>query len=394
MLKRKIGLIVLTGQILIANNHYGALEITANWLLTLYKRLISPLQGQRICNFSPTCSQFSRQAIERYGFFPGLLMTADRLQRCNPSAWQYLDTYYFGLKDDRIFDPPENHYLFSPEKFLDTPSTETKEQIWLEPSSVQNFADYLFNSNDLVRATTEYEKLYFLATDKKEKQYAHLMLGECYLGNGEFDKGLLLFSNLDDSNLLDLKRYNLARSYFGLSEYERARQILATINDPNLRRQTQILIGWSYFKERNFAAGAMTFYSFSTDSLLNRLTEFDGKNLSRRSRWLSTAFSAIVPGLGQIYSGRIGDGLYSLLTIATTATLSYYYWQNPEKDRSRIKLSLFAFLTGLFWAGNIYGANIAARDYNEYQIRRYLTRIERILNSIDLKPDYRFLLAE
>jgi hypothetical protein len=71
--------------------------------------------------------------------------------------------------------------------------------------------------------------------------------------------------------------------------------------------------------------------------------------------------------------------------------VSYYYWQ---KDNSRIKFSIFAFLTGLFWVGNIYGANIAARDYNQYQTRRYLTKIDEILARIDLRPDYHFLLKE
>lgn len=384
-------LIILLFQILIAGNRYGALPITSNWLFSFYKRIISPLQGKNVCNFSPTCSQFSWQAINKYGFPLGLVMTADRLLRCNPSAWQYLGAYYYSLKDNRIFDPPENHYLFNQSAVT---TTSEKNAVWLEPNSVQNFADYLFRTGDFARARAEYKRLFFLTTNKKIKQYAQLMIGESYLANQEFNNGLLTFFNLDELSLIDFKKYNQARCYFGLGEYRKTRELLFSVQDTGLSCRVKILTGWSYFKEKKFVAGANTFTAFANDSLLKNLTDFNGKDLTRRSRLLSTTLSTILPGLGQIYSGRVGDGLYSLLTIATTATLSYYYWQNPEKDQSRVKFSLFAFLTGLFWAGNIYGANIAARDYNEYQIRRYLTQIECILNSIDLQPDYRFLLNE
>jgi len=393
MLKRIFVLTVFIFKILIADNSYAALDVMTSWLLTFYKNIISPLQGKRICNFSPTCSQFSRQAINEYGFFPGLLMTSDRLLRCNPSALQYLNSYYFDLKAGRIFDPPENHYIFTQHQ-TKSPSPiqndETKE-VWFEPTSVQNFADYLFNSYNFARAAAEYNRLYYLSTDKQVRNYAQLMLGESYLADNEFEHALTSFANFNDSNLINYSLFGKARIYFKIGRYLQSREILSQFDDSSLTRQTKILLGWSYFKEHNFAPGALFFDAFSNDSLLGSLANFNGKNLSHRNRWLSTLFSTVIPGVGQIYSGRLGDGLYSFLTIATTATVSYYYW---KKDQSRIKFSIFAFLTGLFWAGNIYGANIAARDYNQFQIRKYLAKIDAILNRIDLKPDYRFLLSK
>jgi putative membrane protein insertion efficiency factor len=46
----------------------------------LYKRLISPYLGSR-CRFRPTCSEFASQALEKKGFWAGIVMTADRLTR-------------------------------------------------------------------------------------------------------------------------------------------------------------------------------------------------------------------------------------------------------------------------------------------------------------------------
>ncbi len=389
MLKRILVLAIFIFEILIADNSYAALDVTSNWLLTFYKKVISPLQSRRICNFSPTCSQFSRQAINKYGFFSGLIMTSDRLLRCNPSAIQYLDYYYYNLIDGKIFDPPENHYIFAQDQSIR--KIQTEEEVWFEPISVKNFADCLFNSQNFARAVAEYNRLYYLSTDKQVRNYAKLMIGESYLANNELDHALTSFSNSNDIVLINYNLFGKARIYFRSGQYLQSREILSQVNETNLARQANVLLGWSYFKEHKFALGAQYFNSFSNDTLLSKLGNFNGKNLSHRNRLLSTVLSTVIPGVGQIYSSRFGDGLYSFFTIATTATVSYYYW---KKDESKIKFSIFAFLTGLFWVGNIYGANIAARDYNQFQVQKYLTKINSILNRIDLKPDYNYLLSQ
>ena len=56
-----------------------------HFLLNWYKRALSPLLG-RHCAYTPTCSMYSYDAIEKYGAIVGILMTAERLLRCNPFA--------------------------------------------------------------------------------------------------------------------------------------------------------------------------------------------------------------------------------------------------------------------------------------------------------------------
>jgi putative component of membrane protein insertase Oxa1/YidC/SpoIIIJ protein YidD len=87
------------------------LTVGADLALGFYQKLISPLQGGGICNFSPSCSNFSRQSYRIYGPFWGTLMTFDRLERCNVGAWGFKDRYYAGIVNDRLNDPPRNHYL-------------------------------------------------------------------------------------------------------------------------------------------------------------------------------------------------------------------------------------------------------------------------------------------
>ena len=52
-------------------------------MISFYQRKISPLFPAR-CRYYPTCSQYTYQAIEQYGFFFGTLLGALRILRSNP----------------------------------------------------------------------------------------------------------------------------------------------------------------------------------------------------------------------------------------------------------------------------------------------------------------------
>jgi len=52
-------------------------------LVGLYQKHISPLTPPS-CRFYPCCSEYSRIAFLRHGFFTGIWLTVWRLMRCNP----------------------------------------------------------------------------------------------------------------------------------------------------------------------------------------------------------------------------------------------------------------------------------------------------------------------
>lgn len=61
------------------------MKFLAQFVLRLYKRLISPLLPPS-CKYTPTCSEYAMEAVERYGVLRGGLMSAWRVLRCNPLA--------------------------------------------------------------------------------------------------------------------------------------------------------------------------------------------------------------------------------------------------------------------------------------------------------------------
>ncbi len=52
-------------------------------LIIFYQKNISPMKGAT-CRFRPTCSDYSLQAIEKYGVIKGGLKSLWRVLRCNP----------------------------------------------------------------------------------------------------------------------------------------------------------------------------------------------------------------------------------------------------------------------------------------------------------------------
>ncbi|MBO5833802.1 MAG: membrane protein insertion efficiency factor YidD [Alphaproteobacteria bacterium] len=56
-------------------------------MVRAYQYAISPIIGGRAaCRFTPTCSEYTRQAIEKYGIFRGVWLGIKRISRCRPGG--------------------------------------------------------------------------------------------------------------------------------------------------------------------------------------------------------------------------------------------------------------------------------------------------------------------
>ena len=52
-------------------------------LIRFYRNKISPLRSP-CCRFTPTCSAYALEAVEKYGAAKGGFLAIKRLLRCNP----------------------------------------------------------------------------------------------------------------------------------------------------------------------------------------------------------------------------------------------------------------------------------------------------------------------
>lgn len=51
-------------------------------LIKLYQ--ITPMHAHSYCRFTPTCSNYMIEAIEKYGLIKGVYLGIKRIFRCNP----------------------------------------------------------------------------------------------------------------------------------------------------------------------------------------------------------------------------------------------------------------------------------------------------------------------
>ena len=53
------------------------------FLINIYQRKISSSFGKR-CIFYPTCSEYTKQAVDKYGIIKGNILGIIRILKCNP----------------------------------------------------------------------------------------------------------------------------------------------------------------------------------------------------------------------------------------------------------------------------------------------------------------------
>lgn len=51
--------------------------------IVIYRRFISPMLPP-VCRYTPTCSQYAIEAIQKYGPFKGMWLAVKRILRCHP----------------------------------------------------------------------------------------------------------------------------------------------------------------------------------------------------------------------------------------------------------------------------------------------------------------------
>jgi len=83
------------------------LELLSVGVIKVYQLAVSS-QDERTCIFVPSCSRFGVESIHKYGIIKGILLTSDRLQRCNSLS---RSKYHIDETTGKAIDPV-NYYSF------------------------------------------------------------------------------------------------------------------------------------------------------------------------------------------------------------------------------------------------------------------------------------------
>ena len=83
-------------------------------------------------------------------------------------------------------------------------------------------------------------------------------------------------------------------------------------------------------------------------------------NPPNKNPLIASVLSAIIPGAGKIYTGDIGDGIFTFLTTGVFTFLAYDNFKAEHNFRGW----LFSGLAVMFYGGNIYGSFASAQIHN------------------------------
>jgi len=254
---------------------------------------------------------------------------------------------------------------------------------YFSPVNIKNFAAHLFNQSEFERAAGEYDRLYYLDANNEYRDSALYMSGLSNLKSGNLlmaqKRFKQLISKCDDSRLQTYGKYDYARSIYFAGEYLRVvdylqmqdvsgDEDLATTGALDLYAVSNARINqWQIARQAvcgNHISNSITACSLVTD----------GINLPHKSRLLGGTLSALVPGLGKLYTNKKWDALFAFMQVGTSAWQSY---RGFDKDGNNSTQGwVFGLLGAGLYVGNIYGTVVSVNIYNHKLRDSYFLKFE------------------
>jgi tetratricopeptide (TPR) repeat protein len=241
----------------------------------------------------------------------------------------------------------------------------------------QSFAGHLLAKQEYQWAFLEYERLLCAFPDSSAAPLWRYREAVSLMHLGRFDLALGKFSVAAGASVpADSARLNAAYCALRLKRHGEAALFL----DSCRLDYSRLLRAYLDFSARRFAAALDTLKAvptLSVDAFKARAFEqaiLDAQSFGKKHYAPALALS-LVPGLGHVYAGRKGDGLMSAITIATGGLVTGYYAYHESRTRAYAA----GTITGLFYAGSIYGAAVSVKIHNREGARRSREAAERIV---------------
>lgn len=113
------------------------------------------------------------------------------------------------------------------------------------------------------------------------------------------------------------------------------------------------------------AAAAFTYSDYTIQDAERKLDDIFASRYSAKSKspWLAAGASALVPGLGKIYAGKLGEGIAAFLLTGAAAAITAEHW--VKDGPSDWKTIVPGILCGALYIGNIYGSYMSVSIYNQ-----------------------------
>ena len=109
--------------------------------------------------------------------------------------------------------------------------------------------------------------------------------------------------------------------------------------------------------------------------------------IKNKNPYIAVLPSALLPGLGRVYSDRSGDGIFSFLTVLTPALIAAYYYAMTDND---VAFYVSAAAAGVFYIGELYGAFNSANTYHRDKAEAYYKKVILDYSNTLFSPKFSF----
>ena len=231
-----------------------------------------------------------------------------------------------------------------------------------------NFTKYLLKNHltddciTLLKNELSYENY---STEQKDS--INNFLGHAYYNINNFDSAAIYFGSVSPSiQSFSESIYLSAYSFSMLKNYIKGIEQLKKIDTSKVKEKEfrDLQLSGIYLLSRDtsgFSRVSKTFtFSYNDfNEQENKIIKLNNeiKNIKPKSGFLAGLLSAMIPGLGKVYAGKVGQGVSSFIPVTLMGLSAYETYKKAGIKSSRfiIMSSLFS----IFYIGNIWGSALS-----------------------------------
>lgn len=243
------------------------------------------------------------------------------------------------------------------------------------------FARSLFDAKEYYRAIGEFDRLCYFFPQSKFRSEAMFLTGLSYYRAGQYDQARRSFSSLASNTDFAFRAAAIsADSLFRQDRFDASAAGYSALSVKFPDKEPDLLwsMAWPDLMNRDFNASLGLY-----DLILEKYPSFERKKdveylrasvlklkkFRKLSPGFAAALSAVLPGAGQFYTRRPGDGLVAFGAVAVLGVSSYLLWRYYEHKEVAVVVTAAA---AFFYGGNIYSAWSSAKKYNLLYYKRNL----------------------
>jgi hypothetical protein len=248
-----------------------------------------------------------------------------------------------------------------------------------DTTNTLKYAHFLFSTHDYDLAAEEYNRLLFMVNDKSDSLKWMLIRSNRLAGKSE--KAFSLFSTYYKDTVLktDFLSKEFLSVNFGRKDFLMINKMI-----PRLTLDTSEIVFYTISNEilmHKYNSANLLLSKHPTEPLIEPYKDVlvTAHNLNFKSPVLAGALSAVIPGLGQTYSGNLKDGIFAFILTGSATYQAYRGFQKYGVES--LYGWIFSAIATAFYSSNIYGAIKAANKKNYLNHLKISFQVETILHN-------------